>query len=227
MRSRYYELKSKAIMLRKKGKTCGEIKKIIAKPIPKSTLSHWFRNIVFPKMYWERMNKKIVKNIEKARARALIVNRMKREKYIEEVKDRVKHLSARLKEKDVAKIALAMLFLGEGSKNRRGSLMFGNSDPMTICLFLHLLRSCYDIDESKFRCTVQCRADQNIKKLEKFWSLITKIPLLQFYKAKVDPRTIGKPSKNPDYKGVCRIDYFSGDIFMELKQIIVVIFEGL
>lgn len=227
MRSRYYIFKTKAIVLRKAGKTYGEIKKIIGKPIPKSTLSYWFRNITLPKMYWERMNKKIVKNIEKGRAKALVVNRMKRERYIEEVKDRVKHLSTRLKEKDVAKIALAMLFLGEGSKTRKGSLIFGNSDPLVIRLFLSLLRYCYNIDETKFRCTLQCRADQKIKQLEKFWSKITEISLSQFYKARIDPRTIGKPTKNLEYKGVCRIDYFSGDIFMELKQIIEVVFEGL
>lgn len=227
MRSRYYIFKTKAIVLRKTGKTYGEIKKIIGKPIPKSTLSYWFRNIVLPNMYWERMNKKIIKNIEKGRAKALVVNRMKRERYIEEVKDRVKHLSARLKEKDVAKIALAMLFLGEGSKTRKGSLIFGNSDPLVIRLFLSLLRYCYNIDETKFRCTLQCRADQKIKQLEKFWSKITEISLSQFYKARIDPRTIGKPTKNLEYKGVCRIDYFSGDIFMELKQIIEVVFEGL
>jgi len=120
-----------------------------------------------------------------------------------------------------------MLYLVEGSKNQRGSLMFGNSDPLVIRLFLNLLRRCYDVDENKFRCTLQCKADQNIKRLEKFWSKITDIPLSQFYKARIDPRTIGKPSRKLDYKGVCRIDYFSGDVFMELKQIVNVISEGL
>ena len=219
MQSQYYIFKTKAIDLRKTGKTYGEIKKKIGKPIPKSTLSHWFRNIVLPETYWEQTNKKIIKNIEKARTKALAVNRMKRERYIREVKDRVKHLSAKLKEKDVAKIALAMLFLGEGSKTNKGSLVFGNSDPTIIRLFMNLLRKCYNIDKNKFRCTLQCRADQNIKKLEQFWSQVTEVSLSQFYKARIDPRTIGKLSKNLDYKGVCRIDCFSADIFNELTII--------
>ena len=120
-----------------------------------------------------------------------------------------------------------MLYLGEGAKNQRGSLMFGNSDPFIISLFLYLLRYCYNIDESKFRCTLQCRADQNSRKLEKFWFQITKIPLSQFYKARIDPRTIGKPSKKLEYKGVCRIDYFSAEIFTELTQIANIVHEGL
>lgn len=227
MRSHYYTFKLKTVALRKKGKTYGEIKKIIGKPIPKSTLSYWFRNIIMSEIHQKRVSKKILENIQKAQAKALITNCIKRKKYIQEVQNRIKHLPVRLKNKDTAKIALAMLYLGEGAKGQRGSLMFGNSDPLVIRLFLSLLRRCYNIDKNKFRCTLQCRADQNIKKLEKFWLQITKIPLSQFYKARIDPRTIGKPSKKLDYKGVCRIDYFSGDIFMELKQIVNIISEGL
>ncbi len=136
-------------------------------------------------------------------------------------------MPAKLKNKDIAKIALAMLFLGEGSKKSKGTLMLGNSDPQTIILYLKLLRQCYVLDEKKFRCTVQCRADQDTRKLERFWSRTTKIPSKQFYETRIDPRTIGKPSKYLDYKGVCRIDYFSADILTELKQIINLIFEGL
>ncbi len=105
--------------------------------------------------------------------------------------------------------------------------MFGNSDPFIINLFVSLLRYCYSVDECKFRCTIQCRADQNIKELELFWSRVTKIPLLQFYKARVDPRTVNKPSKKKDYKGVCRIDYFSADLFFEIIKIPEIISKGL
>jgi hypothetical protein len=121
-----------------------------------------------------------------------------------------------------------MLYLGEGSKDsKRGSLMFGNSDPFIVSLFLRLLRCCYNINEGKFRCTLQCRADQNIKKLERFWFRITGIPLSQFYRARVDPRTIGKKSNKLDYKGVCRIDYFSAELFIELKQIAEIVNKGI
>lgn len=225
MRSKYYHLKEKIINLRKSGKTYTEICKITGVNISKGTLSDWCGNILLSPKQQKRVQDLIKKNVQKGRAVALVVNKFKREKYIQSVRDRVKHLSDKMKNKDTAKIALAMLYLGEGSKVNKGSLMFGNSNPLTISLFLNLLRYCYDIDENKFRCTLQCRADQNIKKLEGFWSETTNIPLSQFYKARIDPRTIGKPSKNLDYKGVCRIDYFSGDIFMELKQIVNII-EG-
>jgi len=212
--------------LRKLGKTYSEIKKEIGQNIPKSTLSYWCKKIPLASDYHKMIQALNVSNLNKARNIALMVKRAQREKYLKSIEDRNRHFSQVIKNKDSAKIALAMLYLGEGSKSSKGSLMFGNSDPVIIKLFVNLLRYCYKIDENKFRCTLQCRADQNIKKLEKFWAEITKIPLSQFYKARIDPRTIGKPSKKPDYKGVCRIDYFSAEIFIELMKIADIIYKG-
>lgn len=220
------KLRGEVTELRKQGKTYSEIQEVLKISIPKSSLSYWCKGIKLPKEYYKRIQKIILNNTQRGLAVALAVNRVKREKYLRSVFERNRYLATILKDKDTAKIALVMLYLGEGSKTRRGSLQFGNSDPFIISLFLHLLRYCYNIDESKFRCTLQCRADQNIKKLEKLWSRITKIPLSQFYKARVDPRTIGKPSKKLDYKGVCCIDYFSADLFIELMQIPEIIHKG-
>lgn len=226
-KSAFYLFKELAIELRMQGKSYGEIRKIIGEPIPKSTLSCWYKGIVLSKNQKKRIEKMIERNITKGQRIAWAVTKEKRKKYLESVADRVSHLGVAVKNKDAAKIALAMLYLGEGSKTRTGSVMFGNSDPGTIKLFLHLFRYCYTLDERKFRCTLQCRADQNIKKLEKFWLETTGIPKNQFYGARVDPRTIGKPSIKKDYKGVCRINYFSSDIFNEILKAIEVIKMGL
>lgn len=116
------------------------------------------------------------------------------------------------------KIVLAILYIAEGHKNR-SSVVFGNSDPEIIRMFMKLMRSTYEIDESKFRITVQCRADQDPKVLKVFWSEVTKVTHKQFYKPQIDKRTVHKPTKKKDYKGVCRIDYFSAIINQELKYI--------
>lgn len=221
------DIREKATRLRKKGKTYLEIQKSLKVAIPKSTLSGWCSKVKLPKEYQDRIRKIVLNNAEKGREIALVINRVKREKYLKSIIDRNKHLAKVLKNKDIAKIALAILYLGEGAKDyKRGSVMFGNADPFIISLFLYLLRYCFNINEDKFRCTLQCRADQDIKTLEKFWSRVAKIPLSQFYKARIDPRTIGKPSKKLDYKGVCKIDYFSAEIFIELMQIPKIIYKG-
>lgn len=187
----------------------------------------WCKNVYLKPEYQERINRAVIENIHKGRAIALAVNKIRRENYLKKVQERVKYLKDVFENKDVLKISLAILYLGEGAKTRKGFLTFGNSDPRIISLFMYLLRTCYKIDESKFRCTLQCRADQDIKKLEKFWSGVTKISLKQFYMARIDKRTIGQISKKLDYKGVCRIDYFSADLFNEIMKIIDLVLMGL
>jgi hypothetical protein len=216
-------LRNKAIFLRKNGKTYKEIIDELNKNISKSTLSYWCKNIILSTKQKNRIEKIIKNNIKQGRIKALKTNRLKREQYLKSVENRVNHLGGFIKNENIAKIALAMIYLGEGSKTKKGSLMIGNSDPNIINLFLKLLRKCYKIDESKFRCTLQARADQPIKKLEKFWAKTTEIPLNQFYKARIDPRTIGKISQKNNYKGVCRIDYFSADIYVEMMKIAEII----
>ena len=220
MKSKYYSLKSKVIELRKLGKTYGEILKLIDKDIPKSTLSDWCHNIYLTSEQKKKVEIAVIENSRKGMEVARIINKERRVKYLDSIVERNKHLSLILKNINVAKTVLSILYLGEGAKNiKRGSLYFGNSDPFIIDLFLNLIRKCYTIDESKFRCTVLCRADQNVKDLESFWTKITKIPPKQFYKTRIDPRTIGKPSRNLHYKGVCKIDYFSADVFLDLMTI--------
>ncbi|HPW34619.1 MAG TPA: hypothetical protein PK367_02575 [Candidatus Paceibacterota bacterium] len=218
-RSNYNNYKEEVIRLRKQGKTYGEIKNILNKEIPKSTLSCWCKEILLSKIQKMNIKASSEENIRKGRLIAYQVNKMRRDTYLKSVEQRVNYLKEVAKNKDVAKIIIGTLYLGEGAKNTKGSLMLGNSDPQIIKIFLDLLRKSYSIDESKFRCTIQCRADQNTFELEKFWKKITKIPKKQFYKTRVDPRTIGKKSKKPDYKGVCRIDYYSADLYHELKKI--------
>ncbi len=213
-------IREQAQQLRQKGKTYYEIKSLLQTDIPKSTLAYWCRNILLPKNYHAKVKRLNKLNLARGREISSKNRKEKREAFLKSVdinnKDLYSHFA---NNNDSRKIALTTLYLAEGSKTARGSLMFGNSDPAIVLMFVNLMRECYKLDERKFRCTLQCRADQNIKKLEKFWSKTTKVPLEQFYKARVDKRTIGQISKKKDYKGVCRIDYYSSAVDLELKRI--------
>ena len=226
MKQKYALLREKAISLRRSGMTYNRIATETGYPIPKSTLSDWCKMIALPLGFKRNLNGYNRFNLDKARGVALAVNRNKREKYLLSIKNRISHLQSRIKDEDVAKIALAMLYLGEGSKTEGKTLSFGNSDPFIISAFLYLLRYCYKIDEKKFRLTVQCRADQDTDDLEAYWQRVTGISKLQTYKSRIDPRTLGKPTTKKEYKGVCRIDYYCSDIFIELMQIPKEIFKG-
>ena len=212
------KLKNKVLELRSKGYTFGEINTALRSRLSKSTISYWCKEIAMDKKSSMRIREIARGNLVVARQKALVVNKIKRAKYLADIYKRNRGAKDVFKNKMVAKISLAILYLAEGGKSC-GSVMLGNSDPGIIKLFLRLLNDVYIIDRSKLRCTLQCRADQDVEKLQKFWSKVTNIPLSSFYKVRIDPRTVGKHTIKKDYKGVCRIDYLSMDIFNDLMVV--------
>jgi len=211
------EIKEWVVNLRMQGRTYSEIRTMTHINFPKGTLSTWFQAMHFDvatkRKIYVHSRERVLMGVRKAAA----IKEAKRVMFLEKACRDNEKLKVLLEDKDVAKIALMMLYWCEGSKTNRASLYFGNSSPEIISLFLRLLRACYPIDESKFRCTVQCRADQDVQFLKSFWVKVTAIPSKQFYNARIDKRTIGKPTKKSSYRGVYRIDYFSAAIYNELK----------
>ena len=121
--------------------------------------------------------------------------------------------------KDIAKLLLAVLYLGEGKK-KSGLLMLGSSDVNIIKLYIELLKKCYKITDDRIKCRISYRADQNIKHLTDFWSKELNLPIKNFYKTIPDPRTVGRNTKNKKYKGVCVVYILkSSRIHLELKII--------
>ena len=217
-KQKYTDYKDRAIELRHEGKTYRQIQQILKMPIPKSTLSTWLAYEALSPEEKLILAENSEKRSKQARDKGLATLKTRRMIYLQGIRARISRLESVVQEStDVAKITLAMLYWCEGTKGRM--LSFGNSDPALISLFFLLMRRCYLIDESKFRITLQCRADQDIEKLERFWSSLTGVPRDLFYGARIDPRTIGKPTQKPLYKGVCRIEYFSADIYNELRAV--------
>ena len=129
-------------------------------------------------------------------------------------------------DKDLSKAILSVLHFAEGAKwKSHKGLLFGNSDPNIIKLYLRLLFICYNIPPKNLKCRIGHRADQNLVELEKYWSQTIGIPLENFYKSIPDPRTIGKPTKDGNYKGVCVIMGVSTTIQLELEMIPGLILE--
>jgi len=209
-----------AKVLRLKGKTYSEISKELNKIIPKSTFSYWFKGLVLSPDVQDMLSAKITKKLMVSRVKAVEANKEIRNKFRFSINEVNLPLSKRIIDPAIAKIALAMLCLGEASKSTSSSGFYlGNSDQRIIVLFMKLLIKCFPIDESKFRFTIQCRADQDIEKLERYWRKVIGVADGQFYKPRIDPRTIGKPTKNLDYKGVLRVDYIDKKIQLELESL--------
>jgi hypothetical protein len=223
------EIIQKARNLRALGKTYGEIRKYLKLLIPKSTLSEWCKGVNLPTSYAKRIANLNLSNLNKGRLIAHEINKIKREKFFKELELKNLPISSTVKNPEAAKIALAMLCLGEARKYtpKGGTFSLGSSDPKIIIIFLELLKICFGFKLEKVRCTVQCRADQDTKALERFWINVTKIPKKLFYGARIDPRTMGKPTKKKDYKGVLRVDYFDTKVQLELESLAQLIYNFL
>ena len=226
---RYSEILIKeATRLRLKGQTYEEIKQVLNLKIPKGTLHSWFKGIVLPKSYYDKVSRLNLEHLKKARLIAMTANKIKRQEFLSNLDKMNLPIADLIINYEPAKIALAMLCLGEASKYKSSSsFSLGSSDPRIIIIFLALLRICFNFNPEKVRCTVQCRADQDIEELEKFWQYATGVPKRLFYKARIDPRTIGKPTKKVGYKGVLRVDYLDTKVQLELESLSDLIYNRL
>jgi len=216
--------------LRSEGKTYGEIQAILHLRIPKSSLSWQCKNVSLPPEYAKRMELFNSTTLAKGRKMALEMNKIKREKFLQQLQENNVGIARKVHDLPTGKIALAMLCLGEASKynpKTRRTFYLGNSDPRIIIIFLQLLKKCFPFHIEKIRATVQCRADQDTNALKNFWQKTTGIPEHLFYKPLIDPRTKGKPTKKAKYHGVLRIDYFDTKVQLELECISDLIYNEL
>jgi hypothetical protein len=218
--------KDKIRQLRRKRFTYTEIQNELGIKVPSSSLSYICKGIVLDEAYARKIRTLHEYHLHNIRQKALARN-----KELHQARLQRAAVSARAVTKDASnqslKIALAMLYLGEGSKwtSHRG-LSLGNSNPSIIQLYISLLGTCYDFRPDALHARVQCRADQVVPELEVYWSKITRIPLENFYKAGVDKRTIGLPTRKDDYRGVCVIMCPGTNVQLELAAIAASLLEN-
>ncbi|MFH0937551.1 MAG: hypothetical protein V1808_04655 [Candidatus Daviesbacteria bacterium] len=108
-----------------------------------------------------------------------------------------------------------MLYLGEGSKTKNGTVI-GSSDPLILKFFISLLLKNHKIDLNTIKCALHLRADQNPEVITKYWSKVLGIPLKNFTSSSIDLRTKGHLTY-PTYNGVCVVS--CGNIALQRKLI--------
>lgn len=217
MISRWYELKERAIKLRKKGCSFGEITALLG--IPRSTLSGWFRRVKVSKKHKEAIYKNWLKALARARVRAVHWHNQQKEQRL--IKARLQAQAVleklNLNNPNIIDLALAFLYLGEGSKKRPGTSI-GSSDPLILKFFLTCLRKNYNLPVDKIRCYLHLRSDQDPENLKKYWSKELNLPLANFNKSLIDKRTAGRKTYQ-EYKGVCLITCGKAEIQRKLMYL--------
>lgn len=206
--------------LRSKGMTYAEICNEIGRNIPKGTLSYICKDIALPASYSSRLKHIMQTNAANAREKALVTNAKNLAQRYKLISERATKVALSEQALDFDKKCLAMLYIAEGSKYKsyRG-LAMGSSDPDILRLFIGLLIRCYGKKIENFHARIQHRDDQNSLDLTHYWSEELGIPLNVFYKSYSDKRSIGRPTANPSYKGVCVISCSGADIQLELDAI--------
>lgn len=195
--------KDEAIKLRKRGISIGKIERRLN--IPRSTLSGWFKNIKLTKRQKEKLSQDWKKALIKARKKAVLWHNAQKEKRLQEAKNAAAKTmeTININNKNFLELALAFLYLGEGTKNNIETAI-GSSDPMILKFFLAALKNIYNIDIKRIGCELGLRADQNPEKIKRYWAKTLKLPLKNFKQINIDNRTKGTKTY-PDYKGVCHL----------------------
>lgn len=215
MVSKWFELKIRAIKSRKNGNSLRDIEKKFG--VPRSTLSGWFKDIKLEKKYQTKLHNNWKNALKKARKKAVRWHNQQKELRIKIAENQALETLLNLdnKSKPLQELALAMLYLGEGSKTKNGTVM-GNSDPLILKFFVNSLLEIYNIDAQKIKCSLHLRVDQDPKILTKFWSNELNIPIKNFTSFSVDLRSTGR-STYSNYNGVCVVS--CGNIAIQRKLI--------
>jgi hypothetical protein len=126
------------------------------------------------------------------------------------VKNNLSNLEKKLK------IAGAMLYWGEGTKDGN-TVAFSNSNPEMVVLFLRFLRKICNISEKRVRALLHIYENQNELLLKKFWSKKIKIPVSQFSKSFLHKRKGGSYRKKSDF-GTISIRYSDKELLKLINK---------
>lgn len=165
-----FELKFKAESLRRKGKSVGDIAKMLK--ISKSTSSLWCRNILLSDTQRDYLHKKMVERSMTGRLKGAETNRKKKLKAIQEAKKWAYNIFNSLKDKTLLAAGIA-LYWAEGSKSESTNrFVFVNSDPKMILFMIRWLKMIMEIREEHLmpRISINIIHKPRMNKILKFWS---------------------------------------------------------
>lgn len=201
-------IRSQAEKLRKRGSSLREVSEKLK--ISKSTASEWLSFLELSSSVQNRLANKQIMGRYKA-----IINKRKLKAKQKEILEKKAYelLKSTNLSKELIKLCCALLWWCEGNKDD-SMVRFTSSDITLIKNFLSLLRSGFEIDESKFRALVHLHSYHDEVAQKKFWSIVTNIPLSQFYRS-YQKLNAGK-RLHKDYPGCIAISYYDAKIAKEL-----------
>jgi hypothetical protein len=212
------QLKQKIKELRREGWSLGKLQKEFN--IPKTTIHSWIYDVAISEVQQEKIRIVALRSLQAGRQKAQTIQKYRRianeeDRFTKGIKA-VSTLSGR--ELFIAGISL---YWAEGFKNRHERrLGFCNSDPIMIKFYLHWLEKCLFIKKENLvaRLTLNRVYESRTEELEKYWSIISGIPLSQFTKPFYQNTQWKKQYNQNSYHGVFRIHVRDSlDYLLEMK----------
>lgn len=178
-------LRERAINFRNGGYSYNYISQKLG--VSKGTLSYWLAKIPY------KPNKETVATIGKARAASGRAKNLQKIESIVRAQAEAKKDVGILTRRDLFMVGLG-LYIGEGSKTH-DIVRIVNSDPHVVLFAMRWFQEAIGIPKENFVIRIHLYPDSNEKKVIRFWSRTTGLPLGQFHKSQVDYRQGKKVSR--------------------------------
>ncbi|PJF28433.1 MAG: hypothetical protein CUN53_00315 [Phototrophicales bacterium] len=178
------------------------VREIAAKlQVAKSSVSLWVRDIVLSHEQVKALKERRRTRVAAARTKAVETNRQRflqlRQQYQSEGRVKAREGSA-------LHLVGCMLYWAEGAKNR-SEVIFVNSDPEMMRLFVHFLRVSLGVTDEELVLRIYCRSRDHaeIARMEAYWLELLKLPPSAVRKAVF--KTGSKLTHNHLVNGICRL----------------------
>ncbi len=209
--------KETALNLRRRGKTCGEIVKILN--VPKSTVWSWIRNVVLSekikKRILEKGKEKSRKNIIDYNTKVRPVEAAKiRDNWTSKAKKEIKNIS-----QNELKLIGSALYWAEGNTKNRNRIQFGNCDPLLIKVAIKFFREVLKVPDNRICARVHIYPGLDYKKTLKFWSQTTNLQKERFYppQIQISRASQGKMPRNTLPYGTLHLTIGSTELSSRIK----------
>ncbi|MFC8915070.1 hypothetical protein ACFT5C_04800 [Streptomyces sp. NPDC057116] len=208
------DLRAKARELRLQGMTYDQIQ--VELGCSKSSISLWVRDLPKPAPRYTDEERRALMNDGLARLRAT------QEQERQETKRRARENVGRLSERELFLVGVG-LYWAEGAKDkpysRRESVLFVNSDPGMITVFLAWL-DLLNVERSRLRFRVMIHETADVQGAEQYWAKLVGVDSSAFNRTtlkKHNPKTVRK-NVGETYKG-CLVIYVrqSADLYRRIE----------
>lgn len=165
-----------AIELRKGGYSYSEIKKFC--PVPKSTLSYWFRDLKLSEPQIVRLKKKRIE----AAQRGSKTKTLKTSKAIEEIQNRSAKDVGKISKRELWLMGIVLYwrerFLNKNDSDLKKGVQFTSSDPHLIKLFLKWLADVGGIKNEEISLDIYIgkNSQKLLNETVRYWADITAFP---------------------------------------------------